>query len=94
MAAVAVLAAGLGHSALAQVSQENRFAILRTLIADTAASRMVMPLGPDGVRLSEDGSVDEEHLREELRSEGRSIEIGEVVTITESELISGMLVSE
>lgn len=83
MAAAAVLVVGLGQYASAQVSQENRFAVLRTLIADTAASRIVMPLGPDGVRLSEDGVIDEEHLRGELRSEGRSIEVGEVVTITE-----------
>jgi len=69
--------------ALAQVSQENRFLILRTVIADSAASRVVMPLGADGIELSDAGVIDEEKLREELREEGTSIEVGNIVTITD-----------
>ena len=69
-------------SASAQVSQENRFEILRTMIADSAAARTVMPLGTQGVQLSADGEVDESRLREELRLEGRAIEVGDVVAIT------------
>ena len=67
---------------LAQVSQQNRFEILGTVIADTAASKIVMPFGDDGVTLFEDGRIDEEKLREELGDEGRSISEGDVVTVT------------
>jgi hypothetical protein len=67
---------------LAQVSQQNRFEILGTVIADTAASEIVMPLGDDGVTLFEDGKIDEEKLREELGEEGRSINEGDIVTVT------------
>ena len=66
----------------AQVPQDVRFEILRTMIADSAAARTVMPLGAKGVELSQSGEIDEEMLREELRIEGRSIQVGEVVTIT------------
>ena len=82
--AVAVTAAlAFVLPAHAQILQENRFEILRTLIADSAASRIVMPLGPNGIELFEDGEINEDKLREELRLEGRSIEIGDVVTITD-----------
>ena len=69
-------------AAQAQVSRESRFQILGILIADNAASRIAMPFGNDGVRLSDKGVIDEEKLLEELREEGRSIEKGQVVTIT------------
>lgn len=72
----------LSLAAHAQVTQENRFEILGTLIADRAASRTVMPLGPNGFELSESGAIDEVGLRKELFTEGRSIETGDVVTIT------------
>jgi hypothetical protein len=65
-----------------QVPEDNRFEILRTLIADSAASRIIMPLGPDGVQLSASGEIDDDSLRDELREEGRSIEVGDIVTIT------------
>ena len=69
-------------AAQAQVSQENRFSILGILIADNAASRIAMPFGGDGVGLSDKGVIDEEKLLEELREQGRSIQEGQVVTIT------------
>jgi hypothetical protein len=81
ISAVAVLAQALPSHA--QISQDNRFEILGTLIADSAAARIVMPLGNKGVDLSESGDFDEEKLREELSIEGRSIEVGDVVTITD-----------
>jgi hypothetical protein len=67
----------------AQLNQADRFEILRVLIADNAAARIAMPLGDDGVRLYDDGVIDEENLQEELRDEGHSIEPGEVVEITD-----------
>ena len=66
----------------AQVNQQDRFEILRVLIADNAAARIPMPLGDNGVRLSDAGVIDEDHLQEELRDEGRSISPSEVVEIT------------
>ena len=68
--------------ASAQLSQDSRFQIIRTLVADSAAARTVMPLGDNGIELSEAGEIDKDKLREELQTEGRSIEIGDVVTIT------------
>ena len=69
-------------AAEAQVNQQDRFYILGTLIADNAAARVAMPFGNEGVRLSEDGVIDEARLVEELREEGQSIQKGQVVTIT------------
>jgi hypothetical protein len=66
----------------AQVRQADQFQILGVLIADNAAARIVMPLGGDGVRLSELGVIDEEKLLEEVRDNGRAIAPGEVVEIT------------
>ena len=43
----------------AQVPQDIRFEILRTMIADSAAARTVMPLGTEGVELSQNGEIDE-----------------------------------
>jgi hypothetical protein len=82
---VGVVALVVGVTALpadAQITQDNRFEILRTLVADSAAARTAMPLGTKGLELSSDGVINEEKLREELRIEGRSIEVGDVVTIT------------
>jgi hypothetical protein len=66
----------------AQVDPPSRIAILRVLIADNAASRMMLPLGSNGVELSETGEIDERKLREELFEEGSSIDAGQVVEIT------------
>lgn len=82
VAAVGLAFLTAGAPARAQISQDNRFEILRTMIADSAASRTLMPLGPNGLELSESGEINEEKLREELRVEGRSVEVGDVVTIT------------
>ena len=42
-----------------------------------------MPLGNDGVMLLESGEVDQEKLQEQLEDHGNSVEVGEIVTITE-----------
>ena len=67
---------------LAQLNQTDRFEILRVLIADNAAARIVMPLGGDGVRLSGTGLIDEDRLRDELGENGSGIAPGQVVEIT------------
>jgi len=78
-----LLVAGGVFDCMAQLGQSDRFEILRVLIADNAAARIVMPLGGDGVRLSDTGLIDEERLSEELRENGRAITQGQVVEITD-----------
>lgn len=70
-------------TASAQLNQDDRFEILRVLIADNAAARIAMPLGGKGVLLSDAGVIDEESLQSELHDEGRSVIPGEVVEITD-----------
>ena len=79
---LAALAFGSVNWAEAQVSRINRLEILGTLIADNAAARIAMPFGGEGVRLSQTGEIDEDSLLVELREEGRSISVGQVVAIT------------
>lgn len=67
---------------MGQVSQKNRFEILGTVIADTAESKVPMPFGGEGVTVLEDGEIDESNLYKELGEEGRSVDEGEVVTVT------------
>lgn len=71
-----------GSTFYGQVLPESRFEILRVMISDTAAARIRMPLGPDGVELSEAGEIDEGKVREALFDEGSSIDAGQVVQIT------------
>ena len=67
-------------SAWAQLSQNARFEILRTVMAQQAAARTAMPL--DGVELTDTGEVNLEKVTKELDKEGVIIESGKVVTIT------------
>jgi hypothetical protein len=76
---LALLWANLSFS---QVAQKNRFEILGTVIAETAASKISMPFGDNGVTLSATGEIDRVKLQEELGKEGRSVEEGQVVSVT------------
>jgi hypothetical protein len=67
----------------AQVSKDSRFEILRTVLADQAASRMAMPFGTGGVELSESGEVNKQKLQADLKKNGQSIAEGKVVTVTD-----------
>lgn len=67
----------------AQISRDAKFEILRTVIADQAASRVGMPFGTDGVELSDTGEVNQQKLEKEIKENGQSIEIGRIVTVTE-----------
>jgi hypothetical protein len=89
-----VLVFGVLNGADAQVSRINRFEILGTLIADNAAARIAMPFGSEGLHLSEAGEIDEERLLEELRKEGSSIIVGQVVAITAIEFDDEQIVVE
>jgi len=72
-------AAGSAH---AQISRDASFAILGNLIATEGAARIPMPLGKNGIELSESGVVDREKLQKELAGNGQSILAGKVVSIT------------
>ena len=89
-----VLVFGGGNWAEAQVARVNRFEILGTLVADNAAARIAMPFGGEGLRLSESGVIDEDRLVEQLRKEGSSIIVGQVVTITAIEFDDDEIVVE
>ena len=69
-------------SSFAQLSQDARFAILGTLIATEGAARIPMPLGKNGVDVSDLGLVDRTKLQKELSGNGSAIMAGKVVSIT------------
>ena len=54
---IAILCLSASIPLLAQVSRDAEFEILRTVLADQAASRIVLPFGNGGVELSETGEV-------------------------------------
>lgn len=73
---------GAPVSAHAQLTQEARFAILGSMIATEGAARIPMPLGKNGVDLSENGLIDRDKLQKEIASNGQAITPGKVVSIT------------
>src|SRR5678816_746700 len=73
---------GLAISAHAQLDQNQRFAIVGSMIATEGAARIPMPLGKTGVELSANGVVNREKLQKELADNGNVILPGKVVTIT------------
>jgi hypothetical protein len=73
---------GTSISAHAQLTQESRFAILGSLYAAEGAARIPMPLGKNGVELSENGLIDRDKLQKEIANNGQAITPGKVVSIT------------
>ena len=67
----------------AQVSRDARFEILRTVLADQAATRVGLPFGNAGIELSDAGEISREKVQAEIKKNGQSIAVGKVVTITE-----------
>jgi hypothetical protein len=67
----------------AQISRDAKFEILRTVMADQAASRIGLPFGTGGVELSDAGEVNKPKLDADLKKNGQSVEVGKVVTVTE-----------
>ena len=76
------LCVAVSTPAVAQLSQDARIEILRTMTAEQAAARIAMPLGGDGVQLSDTGQIDEGQLAKEIRKNGSAIPAGKIVTIT------------
>jgi hypothetical protein len=66
-----------------QVSRDARYEILRTVLAEQAAARIELPFGNDGVELTDAGVVNQEKLSQQIQKNGRSIEIGKIVTLTQ-----------
>src|SRR5437868_4873571 len=66
----------------AQVSQDGKFEILRTVIAQQAAARVAMPTGSDGIEVSETGELDPAKISKQVQKDGLAIEPGKVVTVT------------
>jgi hypothetical protein len=77
-----VLLLGASVSARAQLSEPARFSIIGSLIATEGAARIPMPLGKNGVELSENGLIARDKLQKELSSNGSAIAVGRVVSIT------------
>ena len=67
----------------AQISRDAKFEILRTVMADQAASRIALPFGTNGVDLTDAGEVNKQRLDADIKKNGQSIEVGKVVTVTE-----------
>jgi hypothetical protein len=79
---LAVLVVGASVTAHAQLTQDARFKILGSLIAIEGAARIPMPLGKNGVDLSENGLYDRDKLQKEIANNGQAITPGKVVSIT------------
>jgi hypothetical protein len=80
---VILLTLAMSTPGWAQISRDAKYDILRTVLADTAAARIALPFGSDGVELSEDGQVNKDKLTKDIQKNGQSIEPGKIVTITE-----------
>lgn len=67
----------------AQISQDAKIDILRTVLADQAAARIGLPFGGGGVEITDAGQVNQQKLQKELQKNGQSIEPGKVVQVTD-----------
>src|SRR4051812_28696958 len=79
---LAILCLMVPLSCLAQVSDKARSEIIRILIAEEAAAKVDMPLGGEGVKLSDTGQIDQGKLSKEIAKKGRSIQTGRIVSVT------------
>ena len=79
---IALLGLGISSPLPAQISRDAKFEILRTVLAEQAASRLALPFGKDGVELSEAGELNKQKLESDIKKNGQSITVGKVVTLT------------
>jgi len=73
---------------LAQISSASRSEIIRNLYSEEAAARVDMPLGGEGLQISDQGQINESKLTKEIQKNGRSIQAGRVVRVTNVEFDS------
>jgi hypothetical protein len=78
----AAFSVGVSALVFGQASQDARFKILGTVMAEQAEARIAMPFGTDGVELNDEGAVDQKKLSAEIKKNGQAIEAGRIVTIT------------
>jgi hypothetical protein len=81
-ALLGVLTLAASVSAPAQLTQDARYSILANMVAVEGAARIPMPLGKNGVELSENGLLNRDKLQKEIASNGQAIMPGKVVKIT------------
>ena len=77
-----IIGMSVSLSLRAQISQDAKYDLLRTVLADTAAARVALPFGEAGVELTDSGQINKDKLDREMRKNGQSIEVGKVVTVT------------
>jgi hypothetical protein len=82
---LAVLCLALPVVGLAQASKASETEIIRKLLAEEAAARVDMPLGGEGVEVSDQGQINESKLKKQIQKNGRSIQAGRVVRVTNVE---------
>src|SRR5882672_8459630 len=80
-----VLCLALPDMGLAQASKASETEIIRKLLAEEAAARVDMPLGGEGVEVSDQGQINESKLNKQIQKNGRSIQAGRVVRVTNVE---------
>ena len=78
----------------AQLSTDARFLLIKSITAEQAAARIEMPFGTEGVQLTDAGQVNQEDLAKQIKKNGRSIEPGRVVIVTNVELGDRSIVVE
>jgi hypothetical protein len=82
---LAVLCLSLPAVGLAQASKASVTEIIRKLLAEEAAARVDLPLGGEGVEVSERGEINESKLKKQIQKNGMSIQAGRVVRVTNVE---------
>src|SRR6186713_1443435 len=81
----AALSLAIPVLAMAQASGTSRAEIIRKLLAEEASARVDMPLGGEGVHISDHGEINESKLNKEIQKNGRAIQAGRVVRVTNVE---------
>jgi hypothetical protein len=69
---LAVLCLALPAVGLTQASKASETEIIRKLLAEEAAARVDMPLGGEGIEVSERGEINESKLKKEIQKNGMS----------------------
>jgi hypothetical protein len=79
---LAVLCLAIPVFGLAQASSASRSDIIRKLMSEEAAARVDMPLGGEGLLLTDSGEINESKLNKQIQKNGKSIQAGRVVKVT------------
>src|SRR5262245_23664273 len=82
---VAVLCLTVPVIGLAQASNTARADLIRGIYSEEASARVDMPFGGEGLQLNEQGQINESKLNKQLQKNGRSIQAGRVVRVTNIE---------